>query len=294
MRFETRYTYDFIKRFLPPGCHRILEVGCGEGEVAACLTQDGYAVIVIDSDRDSVAAARQLGVDARVATWPDFGDGHFDAVLFIRSLHHIHPLDESIRHAATGLVEGGLIIVEDFAYESTDEKTLCWFSSAIRLIEATGLLVVSDEFQHKVLSKTETLKAWRQSHEEELHTAAEIGAHLKKVSRRVIRENAAYYFRYIASAITAVEKRDAILQAFAEQEVIPLRTARLMDLAGGLSRCQPDNCEKILAGALASRYFSIQFFASLEKWIGARNPVRIGSSCAAVTGYDFPIGPILE
>jgi len=28
----------------------------------------------------------------------------------------------------------------------------------------------------------------------------------------------------------------------------------------------------------------------LEKWIGARNPVRIGSSCAAVTGYDFPLG----
>ncbi len=173
MRFETRYTYDFVKRFLPPGCHRILEVGCGEGEVAACL--------------------------------------------IIRSLHHIHPLDESIRHAATGLVEGGLIIVDDFAYESTDEKTLRWFSSAIRLIEATGLLMVSDEFQHRVLSKTETLKAWRQSHEQQLHTAAEIDAHLKRVSRRVIRENAAYYFRYIASAITAVEKRDAILQAFAEQ-----------------------------------------------------------------------------
>src|SRR6267142_1591935 len=34
----------------------------------------------------------------------------------------------------------------------------------------------------------------------------------------------------------------------------------------------------------------MQFFASLEKWIGARNPVRIGSSCAAVTGYDFPLG----
>ena len=25
-----------------------------------------------------------------------------------------------------------------------------------------------------------------------------------------------------------------------------------------------------------------------EKWIGARNPVETGSSCAAVTGYDFP------
>jgi SAM-dependent methyltransferase len=219
MEFQTRYTYDFIKRFLPPDCHRILEVGCGTGEVAACLTQDGYAVIAIDSDRDSVAAARQLGADARVATWPDFDEGRFDAVLFIRSLHHIHPLDESVRHAANNLVEGGVIIVEDFAYESPDEKTLRWFSSAVRLIEATGLLIVSDEFQHRVLSKTETVKAWRQSHEEELHTAAEIAAHLEKVSRRVIRESAAYYFRYIASAITAAEKRDAILQAFAEQEV---------------------------------------------------------------------------
>src|SRR5207248_7644259 len=31
-----------------------------------------------------------------------------------------------------------------------------------------------------------------------------------------------------------------------------------------------------------------QFFVSLKKWIGARNPVKTGSSCAAVTGYDFP------
>jgi hypothetical protein len=138
--------------------------------------------------------------------------------LFTRSLHHIHPLDELVRHAADRLVKGGLIIVEDFAYESTDEKTLRWFSSAIRLLEATGLLTVSDEFLEKVLSKTETLKAWRQNHEDELHTGAEIDAQLEKFSDRVIRENAAYYFRYIANAITATEKRDAILQAFAEQE----------------------------------------------------------------------------
>jgi SAM-dependent methyltransferase len=217
MRFETRYTYDFIKRFLPRDCRRILEIGCGTGELAARLSKDA-SVVAIDSDRDSVTAAQLLGVDARVVTWPDFDEGHFDAVLFTRSLHHIHPLPESIRHAAASLVDGGLIIVEDFAYESTDEKTLHWFSSAIRLLEASGLLTVSDEFLDKVLSKTETLKAWRQNHEDELHTAAEIAAQLEKFSGRVIRENAAYYFRYIANAITATEKRDAILQAFAVQE----------------------------------------------------------------------------
>jgi SAM-dependent methyltransferase len=218
MRFETRYTYDFVRRFLPSKCQRILEVGCGTGELAARLSKDGYSVVAIDSDPDSIAAAQRLGVDGRVATWPDFQDGNFDAILFTRSLHHIHPLDESIRRAANSLAEGGRIIVEDFAYESVDERTLRWFTSALRLLEATGSLATNDEFLEKVLSKTETLKAWRQNHENELHSAARINAELGKRLGHVIREDAAYYFRYVANAITATGRRDAILQALAKQE----------------------------------------------------------------------------
>src|ERR671929_1457394 len=100
MQFETRYSYDFVKRFLPSAAERILEVGCGTGELAACLSEHGYAVLAIDSDRDSIAAAQRRGVDARIATWPDFNGGKFDAVLFTRSLHHVHPLDESVERAA--------------------------------------------------------------------------------------------------------------------------------------------------------------------------------------------------
>jgi 2-polyprenyl-3-methyl-5-hydroxy-6-metoxy-1,4-benzoquinol methylase len=217
MQFETRYTYDFIKRFLPSECRRILEVGCGTGELAARLSNDGYSVVAIDSDSDSVAGARRLRVDARIATWPNFAGGQFDAILFTRSLHHIHPLAESVRHAAGSLVEGGLIIVEDFAYESADEKTLHWFASALRLLQATGLLSV-DESLNKLLSTTETLDVWRENHEAELHTAAELEFQLEEVLGRVTREDAAYYFRYVANTIGATKKRDAILQAFAEQE----------------------------------------------------------------------------
>ena len=47
MQFETRCTYDFVKLFLPSGGGRILEVGCGAGELAACLFNDGYAVVAI-------------------------------------------------------------------------------------------------------------------------------------------------------------------------------------------------------------------------------------------------------
>jgi len=80
--------------------------------------------------------------------------------------------------------------VEDFGYESADEKTLRWFTSAIHLLEATGLLTVGE-----ALLKTETLKAWRENREAEFHTAAEIETQLEKVFGRIIRENAAYYFR---------------------------------------------------------------------------------------------------
>jgi len=176
-------------------------------------------VVAIDSDPDSVAAAQRLGVDARIATWPGFDSGQFDAVLFTRSLHHIHPLDESVERAAESLAGGGCMIVEDFAYDSVDEKTLRWFRSAIGSLEVMGLIPQArDEFLEKILSKTETLNAWRQNHEHDLHTAAQIGAQLEKTFSSVILENAPYYFRYIAGAIDPSDKRDAILQAFAGQE----------------------------------------------------------------------------
>ncbi len=218
MRFETRYTYDFVKRFLPSGCRRILEIGCGTGDLAAHLSKDGFSVVAIDSDRDSVSAARELGADARIATWPDFEEGRFDALLFTRSLHHIHPLDKSIEHATHSLADHGCIIVEDFAYESVDEKTLRWFRGATRVLEATGSLAMDRDFLKMVLLKTAALKAWVENHQKELHTAAEISAELEGTSGYVVKENAAYYFRYLATAIATTGNRNAILQNLAEQK----------------------------------------------------------------------------
>src|SRR6266481_4908860 len=99
-----------------------------------------------------------------------------------------------------------------------------------RILEATGQLIVGDEFLEKILAKTETFNAWQQCHEHDLHTAAEIGAQLERIFDRVIKEDAPYYFRYIAGAIPPSDKRDVILQAFAEQEETMAANASIVPL----------------------------------------------------------------
>jgi SAM-dependent methyltransferase len=218
MKFETQFTRDFIRRSLPAGTRRVLEIGCGSGELAASLLQDGISLIAIDNDADLIAAAQGLGVDARTAAWPDFEDGLFDAVLFTRSLHHVHPLDKAVQRAADSLVIGGRLIVEDFAYETAEEKTLQWFADVIDRLDGAGLLVKGDDFLTALRSRTEMVKMWRENHESDLHTAANVFAEIRRVFYETQCEEAPYYFRYLSRAIVPTADRDKILQDLAEQE----------------------------------------------------------------------------
>jgi SAM-dependent methyltransferase len=230
MKFETHFTREFIKRSLPAGARRVLEIGCGSGELAASLLQDGLSVVAIDSDRDCVAAARQLGVDARNAAWPDFDEGQFDVVLFTRSLHHIHPLNQAVQRAADSLPASGRLIVEDFAYEVADEKTLRWFANAIGQLDAADLLMKDDDFLNAVRSKIETLEAWRENHVSDLHTAADIFAEIKRTFGAVKREDVPYYFRYLARAIVPTADRDKILHDFAVEETALISNGTILPL----------------------------------------------------------------
>ena len=82
----TSLTLQFVTAHVPLNA-RLLEVGCGDGELAAALQRAGHRVVAIDSDAESEVRARTRGVDARHA---DFGDRNValpgvDAVPFTRS-----------------------------------------------------------------------------------------------------------------------------------------------------------------------------------------------------------------
>ena len=101
----------------------VLEVGCGEGDLAAALMSRGYRVLAVDADAAAVETARARGVDAHHASWPDFEARPADAVLFTRSLHHIDGLDGAVARAQEC---APLLLIEDFAFTEADRRLIEW------------------------------------------------------------------------------------------------------------------------------------------------------------------------
>jgi len=76
-----RRTYDFVRGNLRPHS-RILEVGCGKGELAQRLQQDRHQLLALDVSEEAVRQARDRGVAAQRCDFVDFpASESFDAVL---------------------------------------------------------------------------------------------------------------------------------------------------------------------------------------------------------------------
>jgi SAM-dependent methyltransferase len=91
----------------------ILEVGCGEGELAERLARETTATVVaIDQSERMVELTRGLGVDARVADVQElpFADGAFEAVLAGWMLYHVPDLDRGLGEVARVLAPGGRLV----------------------------------------------------------------------------------------------------------------------------------------------------------------------------------------
>src|SRR4051794_17339870 len=151
----TSYTFDFVIRNLPKGTSRILEIGCGAGELAARLIAEGFEVVALDGAQECVDQARTLGVEARLLEWPAQLTETFDAVLFTRSLHHVHELEDAISAAAGALRPYGRIIVEDFRAEGGTERSTDRFRRVVKSLHTAGAFRFDFDLE-QTLAKTET------------------------------------------------------------------------------------------------------------------------------------------
>lgn len=198
----TRETTAFLDTHLPRGA-RVLEVGCGAGDVALALGRLGHRVIAIDADAETVAQARARGVDARCAAWPEFECGPADAVAFTRSLHHIGALGPAIDAVREVLGVGGVLLVEDFAFGEVVEEALRGFVDRLRGPSARALLLPTEgELVTELVGSADPMRAWRERHDLfELHEA---GAMLSAVSERFARVEAGavpYLYRYLVRVV---------------------------------------------------------------------------------------------
>lgn len=129
---------DVIGAALPPGC-RVLEVGCGRGEVAAALAGAGHRVTAIDPALpDDVMAVRNVRFE-RVALEAFADQERYDAVAFTASLHHIEALGPALDRAAALLAPGGVIAIDDFDVNAPDDATALWYFELQELFAVAGL-----------------------------------------------------------------------------------------------------------------------------------------------------------
>ena len=94
------------------GC-RVLDLGCGDGALARQIAARGARVVGVDASPAMVAAARDRGVDARVADACRLPfDGEFDLVFSNAVLHWVREPDAALAGIARALVPGGRFVAE--------------------------------------------------------------------------------------------------------------------------------------------------------------------------------------
>lgn len=198
---QTSETLRFILENILSNKSRILEIGCGSGKLAKQLDSLGHEIVAVDSSEKLIKNARRIGVDARIANFPDFEEQPFDVILFTRSLHHIRPLLPALDKTHHLVKPSGLVLVEDFAYNDTNEFTAAWFYTLLKLLESCNALTVGkDSFGRRLLQGNGDISLW-QDHVHKINTAQEILQAISERFKILKAKSAPYLYRYISAMV---------------------------------------------------------------------------------------------
>jgi ubiquinone/menaquinone biosynthesis C-methylase UbiE len=95
------------------GPGRVLEVGCGSGDVAERIALElGAEVVALDQSARMVELTRARGVDARVGDVQElpFADGEFDCAVAAWMLYHVLDVERALDELARVLRPGGRLV----------------------------------------------------------------------------------------------------------------------------------------------------------------------------------------
>lgn len=92
---------------------RLLDVGCGRGDLAASWVQAGWQVVGVEPSSEAAAVAAQRGAEVRVGTLDtvQLDSGSFDAAVFRHSLEHVADPRLDLSRAFDALGSGGRVAV---------------------------------------------------------------------------------------------------------------------------------------------------------------------------------------
>jgi SAM-dependent methyltransferase len=125
---------DFLRGLLPEPPARLLDVGCGRGELTTALAVTGHDVLGIDPAAPEGHRFRRLKLEEMSAA-----DGTYDAIVAGFSLHHVGDLDAGLDKIVELLRPQGLLVLDEFAWDRMDETTLDWFHGQRRVLAAAGV-----------------------------------------------------------------------------------------------------------------------------------------------------------
>ena len=150
----TASVLELVRAELPAPPARVLEVGCGDGELARGLDAAGYRVLAIDPVAPEGAIFRR-------ATIEELDDpGPFHAAVASRSLHHVDDLDAVLAKLAR---LAPLLVLYEFAWDRLDDATARWYEEQ-RLRGSDAPPVAEWNARHGQLHGFDALRAGLRRH----------------------------------------------------------------------------------------------------------------------------------
>lgn len=107
---------------LPRPPARVLEIGCGRGDLARALDAAGYTVLAIDPEAPAGPIFRRTTIEEFA------GEERFDAAVAAYVLHHVESLDVALDRIAGVLEARGRLVVEEFGWDLVDSATGEWYA----------------------------------------------------------------------------------------------------------------------------------------------------------------------